>query len=81
MGSMPQTAFSMALRESFSSSTPIGELIEKDARKAVERAVWGMLPKNRLGRQVLKKLKVYAGPDHPHAAQKAKTFEIKQVSQ
>ena len=40
-----------------------------------------MLPKNRLGRQILKKLKVYAGPDHPHTAQKAKPFEIKQISQ
>ena len=63
------------------SSTPMGELLEKDARKAIENAVWGMLPKNRLGRQILKKLKVYAGPEHPHTAQKAKPFEIKQVSQ
>jgi large subunit ribosomal protein L13 len=63
------------------SSTPIGELLEKDARKAIEKAVWGMLPKNRLGRQVLKKLKVYSGPTHPHAAQQAKPFEIVQVSQ
>ena len=52
-------------------ATPIGELLEKDARKAIERAVWGMLPKNRLGRQMLKKLKVYAGPNHPHQAQQA----------
>ena len=63
------------------SATPMGELLEKDARKAVENAVWGMLPKNRLGRQMLKKLKVYAGPDHPHQAQKAKPFEISQISQ
>ncbi|HEU0040828.1 MAG TPA: 50S ribosomal protein L13 [Jiangellaceae bacterium] len=63
------------------SATPIGELLEKDARKAIEKAVWGMLPKNRLGRQMLKKLKVYSGPEHPHAAQKAKPFEIKQISQ
>ena len=63
------------------SATPIGELLEKDARKAVEKAVWGMLPKNRLGRQIIKKLKVYSGPDHPHAAQKAKPFEITQISQ
>lgn len=62
-------------------STPIGELLEKDARKAIENAVWGMLPKNRLGRQMLKKLKVYSGPEHPHAAQKAKPFEITQISQ
>jgi large subunit ribosomal protein L13 len=63
------------------SSTPIGELLEKDARKAIENAVWGMLPKNRLGRQMLKKLKVYSGPEHPHAAQQAKPFEITQISQ
>jgi large subunit ribosomal protein L13 len=63
------------------SATPMGDLIEKDARRAVEKAVWGMLPKNRLGRQILKKLKVYAGPEHPHAAQKAQPFEIKQISQ
>ena len=63
------------------SATPIGELLEKDARKAIENAVWGMLPKNRLGRQILKKLKVYSGPNHPHAAQQATPFEISQVSQ
>jgi large subunit ribosomal protein L13 len=62
-------------------ATPIGVLLEKDARKAVEKAVWGMLPKNRLGRQMLKKLKVYSGPTHPHQAQQAVPFEIKQVSQ
>ncbi len=63
------------------SATPIGELLEKDARKAVEKAVWGMLPKNKLGRQMLKKLKVYSGPHHPHAAQQATPYEISQVSQ
>jgi large subunit ribosomal protein L13 len=63
------------------SSISIGELLEKDPRRAIEKAVWGMLPKNRLSRQMLKKLKVYAGPNHPHQAQKAKPFEISQVSQ
>ena len=63
------------------SSTPFGELLEKDPRRAIEKAVWGMLPKNRLGRQMLKKLKVYAGPEHPHAAQQPQNFEIKQVAQ
>ncbi len=62
-------------------ATPIGEVLEKDARKAVEAAVWGMLPKNRLGRQILKKLKVYSGPNHPHEAQLATPFVITQVSQ
>ncbi len=63
------------------SSTPFGELLEKDARKAIEKAVWGMLPKNKLGRQMLKKLKVYAGSEHPHVAQQAIPFEISQISQ
>ena len=63
------------------SATPIGELLEKDARKAIENAVWGMLPKNKLGRQMLKKLKVYSGPNHPHQAQKAQPYEITQISQ
>jgi large subunit ribosomal protein L13 len=62
-------------------ATSFGDLLDKDARKAIEKAVWGMLPKNRLGRQMLKKLKVYSGPNHPHQAQKAKPFEITQVSQ
>ena len=62
-------------------ATPIGQLLEKDARKVVEKAVWGMLPKNKLGRQIIKKLKVYSGPTHPHQAQKATPYEIAQVSQ
>ena len=62
-------------------ATPVGQLLDKDARKVVEKAVWGMLPKNKLGRQLLKKLKVYSGPTHPHQAQQAKPFEITQVSQ
>ena len=63
------------------SATPIGVVLEKDARKAVENAVWGMLPKNRLGRQIIKKLKVYSGPNHPHQAQQATPYEISQISQ
>ncbi|MBF4162926.1 50S ribosomal protein L13 [Nocardioides acrostichi] len=62
-------------------ATPVGDLLEKDARKVVENAVWGMLPKNKLGRQIIKKLKVYSGPDHPHSAQQAVPFEISQISQ
>ena len=62
-------------------ATPVGVQLDKDARKVIEGAVWGMLPKNKLGRQMLKKLKVYAGPTHPHQAQQAKPFEITQVSQ
>ena len=58
----------------------IGELLEKNPRKAVERAVWGMLPKNKLSRQLIGKLKVYAGPEHPHAAQKPQPYEITQIA-
>jgi large subunit ribosomal protein L13 len=49
--------------------------------RAVEKAVRGMLPKNTLGRKTLRKLKVYAGPDHPHGAQQPKPYEITQIAQ
>lgn len=52
------------------------ELLEKHPERAVEKAIKGMLPKNKLGRQMAKKLKVYAGPDHPHAAQQPEPYEI-----
>mgnify|MGYP003444749288 CR=1 FL=1 len=57
------------------------ELLDKNPAKAVEKAVRGMLPRNTLGRQQLSKLKVYAGPEHPHAAQQPQPFEISQVAQ
>jgi len=63
------------------SKRTVGELLESKPERVIELAVKGMLPKNTLGRAQLKKLKVYAGPDHPHAAQKPQPFEIKQVSQ
>jgi large subunit ribosomal protein L13 len=59
----------------------VGEMIEKHPDRLVEKAVKGMLPKNRLGRAMGKKLKVYAGPEHPHAAQQPAAFEITQVAQ
>jgi large subunit ribosomal protein L13 len=59
----------------------VGELLERKPERVVELAVRGMLPKNTLGRRQLKKLKVYAGPNHPHGAQKPQPFEIKQVTQ
>lgn len=49
--------------------------------KLVEEAVWGMLPKTRLGRKQLKKLKVYAGPEHPHQAQQPVPFDAVQALQ
>ncbi len=62
-------------------SMSYGELMEKHPERAVEKAVRGMLPKNTLGRKSLTKLKVYAGPDHPHQAQQPQPFEIQQISQ
>ncbi|MDP9396770.1 MAG: 50S ribosomal protein L13 [Actinomycetota bacterium] len=62
-------------------AVPYRELLEKDPRKAVEKAVRGMLPKNTLGRAMLSKLKVYAGPEHPHSAQQPAPYAISQVAQ
>lgn len=50
------------------------ERMNKYPDRVIRSAVWGMLPKNRLGRQLLRKLKVYAGPEHPHQAQLPKTM-------
>lgn len=58
-----------------------GDLRDRDPRALVEKAVWGMMPKNRLSRQMMGKLKVYAGPEHPHAAQRPQPYEISQVAQ
>jgi large subunit ribosomal protein L13 len=57
-----------------------GELIDNRPDRLLEKVVKGMLPKNKLGRAQGKKLKVYAGPEHPHAAQQPKPFEIAKVS-
>jgi large subunit ribosomal protein L13 len=62
-------------------SVSYGELMAKNPERAVEKAVRGMLPKNTLGRHQLSKLKVYAGPEHPHQAQQPVPFEITQVEQ
>ena len=58
-----------------------GDLLDKHPERAVEKAVRGMLPKTSLGRAQLGKLKVYAGAEHPHAAQQPQPFEITQVAQ
>ena len=52
------------------------EMMKKNPEKVIELAVKGMLPKNRLGRQMFKKLKVYSGPEHKHEAQKPEVYEI-----
>ena len=53
-----------------------GEVLATKPEETIRRTVKGMLPKNRLGAQLIKKLKVYAGPDHPHAAQQPQVLEI-----
>lgn len=62
-------------------STSYTELLAENPRRAVEKAVKGMIPHNKLGRQQITKLKVYAGATHPHAAQLPKPFTISQVAQ
>ena len=52
------------------------EMMAKRPEKVIELAVKGMLPKSRLGRQMIKKLKVYAGAEHPHAAQEPEVYEF-----
>ena len=53
------------------------DMMEKDPRRAIEKAVKGMLPHNTLGDEQFQKLKVYAGSEHPHAAQKPEVYELK----
>jgi len=62
-------------------STSYDELLNTRPTVIVERAIKGMLPHTTLGRQMGSKLKVYAGPEHPHQAQKPVPFEITQISQ
>ena len=55
---------------------PYSRMLERHPERIIEHAVRGMIPHNRLGRSMMKKLKVYAGADHPHAAQKPETIDI-----
>lgn len=57
------------------------ELLEENPERAIEKAIRGMLPKNTIGREQLKKLKVYSGSEHPHQAQQPVTHTISQVAQ
>ena len=57
-------------------SVPFARMLAERPEQLVERAVRGMLPRNTVGRAQLKKLKVYAGPDHPHAAQSPAPLEL-----
>ncbi len=62
-------------------ATSYDVLLAQNPRRVVEKAVKGMLPHNTLGRQMLSKLKVYSGPEHPHRAQKPVPYTISQVAQ
>jgi large subunit ribosomal protein L13 len=56
--------------------TKLRDMLVKTPERVIEKAVWGMLPHTRIGRKLMKKLKVYAGPNHPHKAQKPKQLEL-----
>ncbi|GAA5153628.1 MULTISPECIES: 50S ribosomal protein L13 [Amycolatopsis] len=58
-----------------------GELLDTRPERLLEKVVKGMLPKNKLGRAQAKKLKVYAGPEHPHSAQQPQPYEITKIAQ
>ncbi|MFL5865492.1 MAG: 50S ribosomal protein L13 [Thermoleophilaceae bacterium] len=58
-------------------SRTLGEMLERRPEEVLRRAVKGMLPRTRLGRAQLRKLRVYAGPDHPHAAQQPEPMELR----
>lgn len=58
-----------------------GEMLDNHPTRLVEKTIAGMLPKNRLGRAMAQKLKVYAGPDHPHTAQQPQPFELAKSGQ
>lgn len=62
-------------------ATSYAELLEENPERAVMKAVAGMLPKNKLGRQQLKKLKVYRGAEQPHAAQQPEPYQLEKVAQ
>ena len=62
-------------------AVPYSELLEKHPERAIEKAVRGMLPHNKLARRQISKLKVYAGPDHPHQAQRPTPYQLEQVAQ
>ncbi len=61
-------------------SVPYSKLMATRPELAIEKAIKGMLPANRLGRSMIKKLKVYAGSQHPHSAQDPKPMDLKEVA-
>jgi len=65
------TGYMGGLRE-----VPFERMITSHPERVIRFAVWGMLPHNRMGRALLRKLKVYAGPEHPHQAQQPKPLDV-----
>lgn len=63
------------------SSRSYGDVLATRPERIIEKAVKGMLPHNKMGNQLIRKLKVYAGPEHPHGAQNPQKYDITQVAQ
>jgi large subunit ribosomal protein L13 len=59
-------------------TTSLEKLLKEKPARVIENAVWGMIPRNTLGRKQITKLKVYAGAEHPHQAQQPKALKIKE---
>ena len=57
--------------------TSYGQMMERRPEEIVRKAVYGMMPRTRLARQQMRKLKIYAGPEHPHSAQNPQRYEVK----
>lgn len=55
---------------------PVATMLERHPDRILRRAVWGMIPKNRMGRKIIRRLKIYSGDSHPHAAQQPKEMEL-----
>lgn len=62
-------------------SKTVAQVLEAHPERVVEKAIQGMIPHGKLGKQVASKLKVYAGPEHPHASQNPVPYEIKKAAQ
>lgn len=56
--------------------TKLKDMLQRNPDRVLRKAVWGMIPHNRYGRKLMKKLKIYAGPDHPHEAQQPKALVL-----
>lgn len=61
-------------------SITLRDLLKKNPERVIRRAVWGMLPHNKYGRKLMRRMKVYAGPDHPHSAQQPKILNEQSVN-